>query len=218
METGNEEKECCFGEEEDGIDDEEEEEEDSLKKKIASHALYGLLVDTHIDCLKVFLSLSLSCRVEMMAWSDMMFYIYPWISHLQLCLGMADHQIEEKSKYEPKAGDCQIISSRKSDQLELDNFMVRDMCIHILSLSLSLSFNKVKSIIVRFIQPKQPLINCNYISKCCIYLAYIYHNSSHVLEYPTQLYLLSLFIRVVVDQTIHPHQRLHFYFKSFQAN
>nr|GLL42167.1 homeobox protein knotted-1-like 2 isoform X1 [Ipomoea trifida]GME05216.1 homeobox protein knotted-1-like 1 [Ipomoea batatas] len=96
METGNEEKECIFGEVEDDDDiddDDEEENEDSLKKKIASHALYGLLVDTHIDCLK-------------------------------LCLGMADQIEEEKSsKYEPKAANCQIISSRKSDQLELDNFM-----------------------------------------------------------------------------------------------
>ncbi|XP_019189435.1 PREDICTED: homeobox protein knotted-1-like 2 isoform X2 [Ipomoea nil] len=88
METGNEEKECIFGEVEDDDDidiDDDDEDEDSLKKKIASHALYGLLVDTHIDCLK----------------------------------------IEEKSsKYEPnKAANCQIISSRKSDQLELDNFM-----------------------------------------------------------------------------------------------
>jgi len=41
-------------------------EAEALKKRISSHPLYGLLVQTHIDCLKVLslsLSLSLLCAL-----------------------------------------------------------------------------------------------------------------------------------------------------------
>ncbi|CAJ1952125.1 unnamed protein product [Sphenostylis stenocarpa] len=40
-------------EEEDDDDEEEEENNEILKRRISSHPLYGLLVETHLDCLKV---------------------------------------------------------------------------------------------------------------------------------------------------------------------
>lgn len=38
-------------------EDNNEEETEVIKRKISSHSLYDLLVDTHLDCLKVFILL-----------------------------------------------------------------------------------------------------------------------------------------------------------------
>jgi len=40
-------------EEEEEDDDEEEQNNEILKRRISSHPLYGLLVEAHLDCLKV---------------------------------------------------------------------------------------------------------------------------------------------------------------------
>ncbi|KAK7380097.1 hypothetical protein VNO78_32500 [Psophocarpus tetragonolobus] len=42
-----------LGEEEEEYDDDEEENNEILKRRISNHPLYGLLVEAHLDCLKV---------------------------------------------------------------------------------------------------------------------------------------------------------------------
>ena len=53
------------GEERSEEEEEDEEERKMLKRRISCHPLYGFLVEAHLDCLKVSLSLSLSLYLSL---------------------------------------------------------------------------------------------------------------------------------------------------------
>lgn len=55
---------------------EEEEEEVILKKSISSHALFGLLIQTHLNCLTVRISLLTDLFFSFLFLHSVLFYIY----------------------------------------------------------------------------------------------------------------------------------------------
>lgn len=106
----------------------EEEKEEILKKRISSHPLYGLLLHSHLNCLKV---PSCSPLFSLFYWNDLtivenIFLLCIWTHHDQVCSGdfdspeimnTADDLAISKLSLHPD-------SSSEATSSELDQFMV----------------------------------------------------------------------------------------------